>query len=473
MAALAAVLGLVTVLYFPTLNDPFHGDDFVAFTEFKTNGFFEYSRDVFLFKDTNFYWRPLGCILHYSLFAIFGLNPFVFRLAALLIFLATIAGIYRFCLGEGLGRLPSTLSALMFGILPGDVVSVSWVTNTSRLTAGLFVVLCLLLLQKTRARRHLLLLESAAFLCFAVAVLSDEVTAAMAPLPLVYWWLLVREGFDLRTAVLRLFPYAALVAVVVPLQFTYTIHDEGRLMQYGLGPHIWTSAWVITSQLALPLASGGPLDVFLQRFSWAEWTAGAAVISYCGLLVVMGSKLSRFLVIWTLLSLVPFALWEPINISPRYVYLTAMPFSILGAWSLVQLVSAALALVAKAPFGGSFLRAAMVPFALVALSILTVVSAKAVQDRNAAWSQETAKYGVLRKGLEDQPKPAPGSRLIIMYGEWPDFWATAVARTVYGDPSLSAISIPRQRVAQPFNPQPDDLVFYLQGGHLLPTTLRR
>jgi hypothetical protein len=90
--ALAIILAGVLVLYAPTLNDHFHGDDFVAFTEFKTKSFFDYSRDVFLFKDTNFYWR---------LWAAFSTRcmrlrpgPICSSPAALLFFLATLRCLY-------------------------------------------------------------------------------------------------------------------------------------------------------------------------------------------------------------------------------------------------------------------------------------------------------------------------------------------------------------------------------------------
>src|SRR3954447_7096072 len=67
---LIAVLIAVTGVYAPTLHQSFHGDDFVAFTEFKTKSFWAYSKAVFTFKDYNFYWRPLGKISDNLLFQV-------------------------------------------------------------------------------------------------------------------------------------------------------------------------------------------------------------------------------------------------------------------------------------------------------------------------------------------------------------------------------------------------------------------
>src|SRR5262245_54138305 len=84
---LAGILALVVALYLPTLNDPFHGDDFVAFKDFGTRPGLQYISDVFLFRDSNFYWRPLGCAFHFLLYEIGGLNPTLFRAAGLGVFL--------------------------------------------------------------------------------------------------------------------------------------------------------------------------------------------------------------------------------------------------------------------------------------------------------------------------------------------------------------------------------------------------
>jgi 4-amino-4-deoxy-L-arabinose transferase-like glycosyltransferase len=237
-AALVLTLALVTAIHAPTLHDAFHGDDFVAFTDFKTKGFWEYSRAVFLFEDTNFYWRPLGDIFHYSLYSLFGFDTFAFRVAALAIFLATLVCIFAFCCGERLGAWTGVLAALIFGVMPSHVVSVTWVTNTSRLTAALFLMLCLLALQRTRGSRRAVLWEIAAFLCFVVAILSDEVTAALIAVPLLYATTLARQELKLRSAIARAMVYGLVVAVIVPLQFNNTIDNEERLMDYGFGPHM-------------------------------------------------------------------------------------------------------------------------------------------------------------------------------------------------------------------------------------------
>jgi hypothetical protein len=473
-AALILILIVVTVVYAPTLHDAFHGDDFVAFTEFKTKSFLEFSKGAFLFENANFYWRPLGNIFHYCLYGIFGLDPFAYRSAELGFFLLTLVALYLFCVGERLGKLTALGSVLILGLLPSHVVSVTWVTNTSRVTSALFVVVSLLLIQRARTSRRAFIWEAAAFLAFVIAALNDESTTALAPVPFLYGTFVARERLEWRGAITRLVFYAALVAVIVPLQFTYTIDDEARLTQYSFGPHILTSVWVLASQLSLPLVSGSPVAVMIHLMPPEEWAAGLATLVACAILFVVGSRQLKFLVFWLGLAFAPFALWEPQNISPRYVYLAAMPFSILVAWAVARALTAVANLLPRST-PGFMGRMALAQAGLALVLAFSVFAIRGVESRNEAWSAETARYGVLREALEAEfPEIPPGTRLIVFYGQWPDFWASAVARTIYGDRWLWVTSVSRERVdLVQINAGPNDLVVYLLKDRLMQVNSRR
>ena len=247
LLGLCAVLTGVIILYSPTLDDPFHGDDYVAFVEFETKSFLAYSEDVVRFQDSNFYWRPLGKISHRVLYEAVGLDAFAFRLAALGTFLATLVGLYAFCLRERFSPAVALGAVVILGVLPNHVVSVAWVTNTSRLMAVLFFLTCLLLLQQGGRRRAIY--EVVAFAAFIAAVLSDETALALAPVPILYATLLRDARPRWLPALARIVVYGALVALLVPLQFNHTLDDEARLSFYGLGPHVITQSWALVSQL--------------------------------------------------------------------------------------------------------------------------------------------------------------------------------------------------------------------------------
>ncbi len=473
--SLALVLGVVAAVYAPTLHQSFHGDDYVAFTEFRSKDFGTYVGDVLHFKDASFYWRPLGKIFHYALYDSFGFDPYAFRLAALLIFLATLAAIYAFCRGERLGHWTALAAAAAMGLMPNHVVSVTWVTNTSRLQAALFIMLGLVLLQRARNSRHAFAWEALALLVFVGAPLSDETAIALAPLPFLYASFVRDERVDWRGALVRAAVYGALAAAVIPPQFANTLNDEPRLTLYGLGPHVVTQAWVLASQLVLPLASAKPIDVMLASVPPEQWGAGLAAIVAAIVLLIAGSRLVRFLVIWAALALAPFTLWNLPYTTPRYVYLAAIPFAILLAWIAVKLVSLVVELTSRPAVAPRALRLAAAGAGLVAVVLLFQLSSGTTRARNAVWGNETAKYGVLARQLEKEvPELPSGSRVVVFYADWPQFWASSTARSVYGDRSIVVVGIPHERIERPpIIVGPKDVVFYLMGERLMPSLLTR
>ena len=117
-------MALVFLVYVRTLNDYFHGDDFLAFVDLTTLKPWQQISDVFTFNDSNVYWRPLGHLFYLGISRA-GLDPYYFHLAAIGIFLATLA-----MLVPVLYRIRSRPhgcpgAAAVCGLLPNHVVSVA------------------------------------------------------------------------------------------------------------------------------------------------------------------------------------------------------------------------------------------------------------------------------------------------------------------------------------------------------------
>lgn len=460
---LAGILALVIALYLPTLNDPFHGDDFVAFKDFGTRPGLQYISDVFLFRDSNFYWRPLGCAFHFLLYELGGLNPMLFRAAGLGVFLLTLVALYCFCLGEKLGRPVALLSVAIFGLLPNHVVSVAWVTNTSRLQAVFFVLLALIVLQRLRGRSALAA-EALAFVCFIAAVLSDETALALAPVVVLYATV-IGGRMRWRSALLRASLFAITVAVLLPLQFQETLNDEPRLTTYEVGPHMVTQSWALVSQLVLPITATSPVDVMLYKIAPLQWAAGMVGIVAGVVLFAVGSMRLRFLLVWIVLALSPFTLWGVNYTSPRYVYMAALPYSIVLAWALVTAAGYAWRSKLRLRLDSSALvwsaRAAVTAVVVVA----AYVSSFTLVERNQAWSVQAERYGelvtALRSSLTDVP---PHSRLVIYYSPWPDFWATSVVQSLYEDSTIRVINVRRGHVESGLPTRwPNDVVLFYTG----------
>ena len=461
---IGVALALVSLLYAQTLNDPFHGDDFVAFRDFGAKSGWDYLSDVFFFKDSNFYWRPLGCAFHFGLYEAAGLDPFVFRLAGLIVFLLTLVALYAFCLRERLGQAVSLGAVLIFGLLPNHVVSVAWVTNTSRLMALLFILLSLLMLQmRDRKIWH----EALAWVAFIAAVLSDETALALAPVPFLYATFVASDRLHWRSSIIRLIAYTAPVVVLLPLQFENTLNDEPRLATYEFGPHVVNQVWAMVSQLILPVTQTTPIDLMLYRIVPLQWAAGLIGIVAGCVFFIVGSMRMRFLLIWLALSLSPFALWGVNYTSPRYVYMAALPYAIILAWGAVTLLSHFE--LKPVPV---LARRAAIGLTASALAIGAFVSGLTVVDRNDAWSAQAFNYGRLVEDLQEAlPSVPPNSRIVIYYSPWPDFWATSVAQSIYEDPSIRVVNVRRNRVESglPLR-RPNDVVLFYTGERFIAMT---
>lgn len=468
-AAIARALPIFTVLLlaiavnWPTLQDYFHGDDFVAFTELGTKKPLDYLYDAFFFKDVNFYWRPLGQASYLGLYEAFGLDPAAFHALSIAMFLATVWLLYRFCLNEGFSRWVATGSAALFALLPNHVVSVAWVTNSPRIMAVMFFMASMVVLQKALVKKSPAL-DVLAWLLFLLCPLADETSMALAPIPVLYSAVYSGRLKIDWPVVARAVMYAAVVFSLAPLQFMYTLDDEPRLADYSFGPHILDQTWALSSQLVLPLATGSPLALSFQAIGPVQWAAGAVAIASGVLLLLVGSWKMRLLALWTAAALAPFTLWNIEWLSPRYVYMAAIPYSICLAWLIHAAVDA---LRRYRPLqlavAGGFVAGAVG---------VSVVSAQMTLDRNDDWAASTESFRILAQGLpEAVPTVPPKSRIVIYYGIWQDFplWPRVVVRTIYKDESIDVISIDRRNVDSPLpRREPRDIVVYYNDGRFLP-----
>ena len=459
---LTLALVAVALAYVSSLDGYFHGDDFVAFVDMATKPIDKHLYDVLTFNDNNYYWRPLGQTYYRVIYETAGLQAWAFRVCNLVVFLVTLVLLHRVCLNLGLSRLAAFSAVVIFGLYPNHVVSVAWITNAPRLIALMFFLLSLISLHAANEKKSWLL-EAAAWLCVVFACLSDEVTIAMAPLPVAYALFIHREYRSPLKLVARGIAYGAIVATLLPLQFMFTPDDEPRLAVYGFGEHMLPQAWSLLSQLALPLASPNPMDVPEVLITDVQWAAGAVLAAVLGLCLLFGSGRVRVLVLWIAASIAPFTLWNIDNVAPRYVYLAAAPFAILVA-TLVQTV------VDRVHFRA--IQLSLAGSAVVGLVALSLFGYVQTQNRDGQWERATDDYRVLAHGLQAVKEDVPsGSRIVVMDGPWLPYWYWPVAtvRTIYRDPTLWATSVPP---GWPVERLPNDIVVFHSDGRIYLTRVR-
>ena len=460
---LSIALLAVVLAYWSSLDGYFHGDDFVAFVDMVTKPIDKHLYDAAVFQDNNYYWRPLGQLYYRVIYETAGLQAWVFRACNLGVFLISLALLHRLCLNMGLTRVAAIAAVVIFGLFPNHVVSVAWVTNAPRLIAMMFFLLSLLCLGKGIEKKSWKL-EGCAWLCMVLACLSDEVTIAMAPLPVAYAFLVHHEYRTPRKLALRVLAYGAIVVTLLPLQFMFTPDDEPRLALYGIGWHMPDQALSLASQLVLPMADPNPMDVPEVLMSDVQVAAGVVLVAVLGLCLLVGSGRVRFLALWVIAALMPFTLWNAEVVAPRYVYLAAAPFAVLVA----TLGSALIERVKFQPVRLSFAGAGAV--ALIAAAVFGVTQTQA-RDKN--WETATNDYRVLAHGIQSIDRDvASGARVVILDGPWYPywFWPVATVRTIYQDETLWAVSVPP---GWPFERLPGDVILYHADGRLYLTQVNR
>jgi hypothetical protein len=467
---LLALMGVVVLIYLPTFDDYFHGDDFLAFIDLTTKPALPYLWDVITYNDVNVYWRPFGQAYFLAIYAVFGLDPLYFHLANLIVFLATLVAIYAFCLRLGLGRLTALGAVALFGLVPNHAVSVAWTTNGPRLLATLLGLVSLLALQSAIARRSWRW-EAVAWVAMALAVLSDETAACLTPLPVIYAFM--AQGWrPWRAHLARVLAYGTLGLGITVLQMTAGLHQTAPtligLSEFGPGWHVLRQMWALAAKLVLPTHDG----VGLQAITTAQWAAGAAFAAFALALLAFGGSRARFLVLWTVLALLPFSLWS-VPIAPaRYVYMAALPFAIIASWSVVTAVESVRRSDFWSKFGPALAPVAAIP-AVYALVLGMGFSMQATVQRDEEFARSAEPFRALALDLPRLlPEIPSGSRIVVYYSVWNGFssWRDAVVQSVYKDATLQTAGFDwiSTEGSSPQAQKGDVVVYYTPGGFVLP-----
>jgi hypothetical protein len=460
-------LALAVAINLPTVHDYFHGDDYLAFIDMVSKPFLKHMTEVVWFQDADVYWRPLGELYYYVIWSVFGLNEVAFHAANITVFLMTLVLLYAFCMQAGFGRFVAGGACVFLTLFPNHVVSVAWVTNGPRLVAVMFALGSLVFLQRAIATRRLSF-EALAVLSFLLAGLADETALSLAPLLVAYSFWFDREERGLpRRTLLRLVPFAAIAATLAPLQFAMTDHDPSFGV-IGIGWQMPQHFWALTSKLVLPSRD----SISFSEMQGKQWIAGAVGIVGLVASLILGSNRLRFLALWIFLAVLPFTIWITPLAPARYVYMAAVPFAIVVSWGAVSVAEWLRNSSAGIRVSGSLTASAVVGGAmLVGIVFLGSVGASITRERDRTFARDTEPYRVLANDLRATvPQVPKGSRIVIYYGIWNSFfiWPDAVAKTIYKDPTIHIVNVPRGQVESggPSRDPKDVVLFYTGRGFI-------
>ncbi len=444
---LALVLAAVAVVYAPTLNDYFGGDDFLVIGPVSRFGAWELVWRSFLMRDDIPYWRPLVSPLYALVVHGFWLRPEPYHLVVLGLHLLNVSLLVALATALTGRRGVGLVAGLLFGIHAAHTTTVAQISSMVELFSVVWylsAVLCAIRFAATaadqgrrRSRWYALSLTA-----FVLALLSKESTVSAVAVISVWWCLSLLRQRGLRWLAARLLPFWLLAVPYTVFTYLADTDDPTGIARhmYFPGLHVLPNLWWFLARLALPLAPGhGP------HVAQASAGAGALLASLLGWALLRGRREVRFLVLWTGIALMPLAPWRPELLLGRFTYQAAAPYCVLLALAghrLVRWLAGASGRVAPClPAAG---REALLGGALVVVAAALLAALTVAQNRERTREGDT--YRLLVTALRREvPLPPAQETVVLMDGVWPGpfhaLYLDAVAETLYGRGRVRVVNV--------------------------------
>jgi len=431
VAAIAAVL----LVHLPVLDHYFFGDDFVPLADVASKSTGDYVRDTFLQQDPTPNWRFLTGLFYLGLYRAFGLDALPYSLTSVLFHTATAALIFLLVRRVTGGAWPAFLAASFFGLTAAPVPTVGQVTAFNNVLAGFLLLLSLVTLYEGLERGRLRWWLAASIASYACAIAANESVAVLAPIPVLFvlwklperdaWWRDAREW--LRPALVSA-PYLAIGGVAVVTFLACRCTEANKEGVSSLGDHLFGNFWIYLGRLLYPIGIEYP-----GKVGDAHLLGGFAVAGIAALFVARGPALARICVAFLVLALLPYVSIT-FALAPRYVYLAAIPFSILAALLFAE----------GGRWGSRYtllLPAALAAAAFAALAFHAFQTWK----QNDVFADQTAVWRELTDGLRERyPALDAGSRVYVRGGPlthalWQFTVLPAAGETLWHDVDLFSV----------------------------------
>ena len=459
-AALAAMAGAIFIVHAPVLSHYFFGDDFVPLADIASRSTWGYVQDLFLLRDPTPNWRLLPGLFYLGAFRAFGLDAFPFLLANVLLHIGT-AGLIFVLVQRAAGAVwPAFLAGAFFGLTAAHSRTIAQVTAFNNALAAFLLMLSLVTLYEGLARGRLRWWGVASALSYAGAIASNESFAMLAPvLGLLAlwkfsdadrWW---RQPREWRRLALLVAPYAAIGGAALIGFGACRCTEAASVYSTGV---VFENFWIYLGRLLYPIGLELP-----GRVGDAHLVAGLVTAALSLLMLVRGPALARVCVVFLVLALIPYLPIE-FALATRYVYLAAIPFSILAAILFAE----------AAAYGGRITPLLPPALALVAFSVLgfygwqTWSQNEFIADGSAQWRQ-------LVTGLQERyPELPQGSQLYLRGGPlaqgYSPFVAPSVGEVLWSDVALQIVPEGAETICA--RPGSEVFVLDFDGGRFTPVT---
>lgn len=379
-------------------------------------------------------WHPLTVISYALDYNLWGLDPYWFHLEnnilhslnTLLVFLLA-SRLFKAGRAIDYKVASSAFAALLFGLHPLHVESVSWIAERKDVLCGFFFISSILVylsFAESPPGKRTLKYFSALFL-FALALMSKPMAISL-PLALLiadFYPLGRLKSFrDLKKVLPEKVPFF-LLSIISGLLTLWAQKAGGAVAPvdvYPLGWRLWFSARAIVFYLYRTLLPTGlspyyPIDVNAEYFGLGGLPSIAIILAITVFTLIMARRTRAFLAAWGyfIVTLVPVIGIVQVGgqaAADRYMYLPSLGLFLLSGAGLLAATGA------KRGFAAPVLAFAFVIVA--AFSVLTVRQQAIWKDSVALWSREIenfpgfylgynnrgsawAEAGSFRKALED------------------------------------------------------------------------
>jgi hypothetical protein len=360
VAVLLVVLSVIT--YANAFSIGFYSDDFAWIDSTAKTA--QNPEHMFSLSQSHFF-RPVTFLYHTLNYGLFGGNPHLLHLFGIV--LHGLAGVFIFLIGLKLtGRMGfGVTAALLFCVYPVSSRSVMWISGSEIVFAGLIylVALYLYLLYLDRKRPAFYLLS---MVLFIFGLMAKEAVISLAAAAFLAGLL-----FHKRASRWSGLPFVLIAVAFIFFQMSIQADSfllETNVYSLNLGVMIQNYGGYSFSSV-IPLGHR-----ILELYPFLKGISLAALAVLIPIVLVYGSNLIRFLLLWYLLLLAPFMAFN-LPVQPRYLYLPAFALSLLFAWFLWTLY-------AKAFYLSAYRKMAFAAvFCLVAAAALVQIHTAAVKMR--------------------------------------------------------------------------------------------
>ena len=202
----------VFVSWLPVLFIPFINDDYQILGYHFNKGFISLFQPFWSQDVSQYYWRPVGNLIHPLILLVGGFHPFYFRLVSLLIYFFCCIVMMNALEEIGIGKIMSVVTILIFAVLPSHELQVAWIADQGEALFTIFLILAF-----TSYYRAFGLPSPGKYIfalaCFFIAILIKETAFAGVFIPLIV--LILKENSDKK--IIRRTIFHSLIAILLVL----------------------------------------------------------------------------------------------------------------------------------------------------------------------------------------------------------------------------------------------------------------